>query len=249
MRTLVLLRHGESTWNKDNRFTGWTDVGLTEKGILEAKKAGRLMKEANHQFDVAFTSVLKRAIKTLWLALEEMDSMWIPVQLSWRLNERHYGDLQGKNKLETAEEFGSDQVQIWRRSYETLPPPLNLHDDRNAQQDRRYAFLPPDEIPVSESLKSTVDRVLPYWQQAIAPALESGKRVLITSHGNSIRALIKYLDNLSEEEIVGYNIPTAIPLIYELNDDLTPIRSFYLGDPNIVKQASKAVENQARRKD
>ena len=249
MRTLVLLRHGESTWNKDNRFTGWTDVGLTEKGILEAKEAGRLMKEARYQFDVAFASVLKRAIKTLWLALEEMDSMWIPVQLSWRLNERHYGDLQGKNKLETAEKFGSDQVQIWRRSYETLPPPLDLNDDRNAQLDRRYASLPPDEIPVSESLKSTVDRVLPYWQDAIAPALESGKRVLITSHGNSIRALIKYLDDLSEKEIVGYNIPTGIPLIYELNDDLTPIRSFYLGDPEVVQQSSKAVESQSRRND
>ncbi len=246
MRTLVLLRHGESTWNKENRFTGWTDVGLTEKGVSEAKEAGRTMSEAGYHFDVAFTSVLKRAIKTLWLALEEMDMMWIPVRRSWRLNERHYGDLQGANKLEMVERFGSEQVHVWRRSYDTPPPPLEADDERCPRSDPRYRSLAPEDVPLTESLKLTVDRLLPYWHDAIAPELVSGKRVLIVSHGNSLRALVKYLDNVSDEDIVGYNIPTGIPLVYELNDDLTPMRHFYLGDPDAVERAAKVVADQTR---
>ncbi len=249
MRTLVLLRHGESTWNKENRFTGWTDVGLTEKGVSEATEAGRAMSEAGYHFDIAFTSVLKRAIKTLWLALEEMDMMWIPVRRSWRLNERHYGDLQGANKLEMVERFGSEQVHVWRRSYDTPPPPLEAEDERSPRNDPRYSSLAPEDVPLTESLKLTVDRVMPYWHDTIAPDLTLGKRVLIVSHGNSLRALVKYLDNVSNEDIVGYNIPTGIPLVYELNDDLTPIRHFYLGDPDAVERAARAVAEQTRQKD
>ena len=249
MRTLVLLRHGESTWNKENRFTGWTDVGLTEKGIEEAKEAGRAMSEAGHQFSIAFTSVLERAIKTLWLALEEMQLMWIPVRHSWRLNERHYGDLQGSKKLEMVERFGAKQVQTWRRSYDIPPPPLKPGDERNPASDPRYAILRQKEIPLTESLKLTVDRVIPYWHSDIAPELSSGKSTLIVSHGNSLRALIKYLDNISDIDIVDYNIPTGIPLVYELNDDLTPNRHFYLGSPDVVEQATQAVADQTRNKD
>lgn len=247
MRTLVLLRHGESIWNKENRFTGWTDVGLTEKGVNEAKEAGRAMSEAGYYFDLAFTSVLKRAIKTLWLALEEMGMMWIPVRCSWRLNERHYGDLQGANKLDMIEQFGSEQVNIWRRSYNTPPPPLVAADDRSPGNDPQYRSLTPEDLPLTESLKLTVDRVMPHWHDTIAPELSSGKRVLIVSHGNSLRALIKYLDNVSDEDIVAYNIPTGIPLIYELNDDMTPIRHFYLGDPEAVERAARAVVEQTQK--
>ena len=248
MRTLVLLRHGESTWNKENRFTGWTDVGLTEKGVNEAKEAGRAMSETAYHFDVAFTSVLKRAIKTLWLALEEMDMMWIPVRRSWRLNERHYGDLQGANKLEMVERFGSEQVHVWRRSYDIPPPPLGAEDERSPRNDPRYRSLAPEDVPLTESLKLTVNRVMPYWHDSIAPELSSGKRILIVSHGNSLRALVKYLDNVSDEDIVGYNIPTGIPLVYELDDDLNPIRHFYLGDPEAVERAAKAVADQTVKK-
>jgi 2,3-bisphosphoglycerate-dependent phosphoglycerate mutase len=247
MKTLVLLRHGQSTWNEENRFTGWTDVGLTEKGVGEAKQAGRALREAGYEFDLAFTSVLKRAIKTLWLALEEMDRMWIPVHRSWQMNERHYGNLQGANKLETVEEYGSEQVQIWRRSYDTPPPALAPDDARSPRQDSRYAGLSDAEIPLTESLKITVDRVLPYWRETIEPEVACGKRVLIASHGNSLRALVKYLDNISDQDIVGHNIPTGIPLVYELNDDMTPIRNFYLGDPKAVERAAQNVADQTRK--
>jgi 2,3-bisphosphoglycerate-dependent phosphoglycerate mutase len=243
----VLLRHGESTWNKENRFTGWTDVGLSEKGVAEAAGAGRLMRDENLTFDVAYTSVLKRAIKTLWLALEEMDLMWIPIHNSWRLNERHYGALQGLNKKETVERHGEEQVKLWRRSYSIRPPALDPNDERAPTRDPRYADLKADEIPLTECLKDTVDRVLPYWSETIAPAVKSGSRVLITSHGNSLRALVKYLDKISDEEIVGLNIPTGIPLVYQLNDDLTPIQRFYLGDPEAVDAATKAVADQTRK--
>jgi len=248
MRTLVLLRHGESTWNKENRFTGWTDVDLTSKGIEEARSAGKQMLIDGYSFDVAYTSVLKRAIRTLWLALDEMDLMWIPVHKTWKLNERHYGALQGLNKLETVEEFGEEQVKIWRRSYDIPPPALSPDDPRAPGNDPRYAKLKRDELPLTECLKDTVERVLPYWTETIAPVVRSGQRVLIASHGNSIRALVKYLDNISNEAIVGVNIPTGIPLVYELNDDLTPIRHFYLGDPAMVDRATQAVADQTRKK-
>jgi 2,3-bisphosphoglycerate-dependent phosphoglycerate mutase len=249
VKTLVLLRHGESTWNKENRFTGWTDVGLSEKGIEEAREAGRLMKAEGYVFDLAFTSVLKRAIRTLWLALEEMDLMWIPIQNSWRLNERHYGALQGLNKQETVERFGEPQVKLWRRSYDIRPPALAPDDPRSPLKDPRYADLKPEEIPLTECLKDTVERVIPYWNTTIAPAVRSGKRVLIASHGNSLRALVKYLDKISDQEIVEINIPTGIPLVYQLNDDdLTPIKSFYLGDPEAVARATKAVADQTKKK-
>jgi 2,3-bisphosphoglycerate-dependent phosphoglycerate mutase len=249
VKTLVLLRHGESTWNKENRFTGWTDVGLSEKGIEEAREAGRLMKAEGYVFDLAFTSVLKRAIRTLWLALEEMDLMWIPIQNSWRLNERHYGALQGLNKQETVERFGEQQVKLWRRSYDIRPPALAPDDPRSPLKDPRYADLKPEEIPLTECLKDTVERVIPYWNTTIAPAVRSGKRVLIASHGNSLRALVKYLDKISDQEIVEINIPTGIPLVYQLNDDdLTPIKSFYLGDPEAVARATKAVADQTKKK-
>jgi 2,3-bisphosphoglycerate-dependent phosphoglycerate mutase len=249
VKTLVLLRHGESIWNKENRFTGWTDVGLSEKGIEEAREAGRLLNAEGYVFDTAFTSVLKRAIKTLWLGLEEMDLMWIPVQNSWRLNERHYGALQGLNKQETAERFGEQQVKLWRRSYDIRPPALTPDDPRSPLRDPRYADLKPQEIPLTECLKDTVERVIPYWNTTIAPAVRSGQRVLIASHGNSLRALVKYLDKVSEQDIVELNIPTGIPLVYQLNDeDLTPSKSFYLGDPEAVARATRAVADQTKKK-
>jgi 2,3-bisphosphoglycerate-dependent phosphoglycerate mutase len=249
MKPLVLLRHGESVWNKENRFTGWTDVGLTEKGVEEAHEAGRTLLRDGYTFDVAYTSVLKRAIQTLWIALEEMDLMWIPVHRSWRLNERHYGALQGLNKAETAEKHGEDQVKIWRRSYATQPPALTPDDERHPGRDPRYAGLTPDDLPLTECLKNTVERFLPYWESDIAPAVRRGERVLIAAHGNSLRALVKHLDGISDDEIVGLNIPTGVPLVYELDDDdLSPLKSYYLGDPDAVKAAQAAVANQAKRK-
>jgi 2,3-bisphosphoglycerate-dependent phosphoglycerate mutase len=248
MRQLVLLRHGESTWNRENRFTGWTDVGLSEKGVEEAIEAGRVMRDQGYAFDVAFTSVLKRAIKTLWLALEEMDLMWIPIYSDWRLNERHYGALQGLDKAETAQRHGIEQTQVWRRSYDIRPPALEPDDPRNPAKDPRYASLGPDELPLTECLKDTVERFLPYWHTAIAPALNEGKRVLIAAHGNSLRALVKDLDRVGDDEIVSLNIPTGIPLVYELEDDLTPIRHFYLGDPEAVRRATEAVAGQLEKK-
>jgi len=247
MKKLVLLRHGESTWNKENRFTGWTDVPLSEKGIDEAKEAGRLLAKEGFIFDVAFTSVLKRAIKTLWIALEEMDLMWIPVHNHWRLNERHYGALQGLNKAETAEKHGMDQVKIWRRSYDIPPPMLTKDDDRYPGKDPRYTRLRPEEIPLTESLKDTVARFMPYWHETIAPVVRSEKRVIIAAHGNSLRALVKFLDNIPDSEIVGLNIPTGIPLVYELKDDLKPIRNYYLGDPEAAKKAAQAVADQLKK--
>jgi 2,3-bisphosphoglycerate-dependent phosphoglycerate mutase len=248
VKTIVLLRHGESIWNMENRFTGWTDVDLSPKGIEEARAAGRQMRSDGYMFDVAFTSVLKRAIRTLWLALDEMDLMWLPIHNTWRLNERHYGALQGLNKLETVERHGEEQVKIWRRSYDIRPPALAPDDPRSPRNDSRYADLKPNEIPLTECLKDTVDRVLPYWDQTVAPLVRSGKRVLIASHGNSLRALVKYLDRISDDEIVGLNIPTGIPLVYQLNDDLTPIQHFYLGDPAAIERASQAVADQTRKK-
>lgn len=248
MYKIVLLRHGESAWNKENRFTGWTDVDLTEKGIEEAKSAGALMKAEGYTFDVAYVSVLKRAIRTLNLALDEMDLLWIPVYKSWRLNERHYGALQGLNKAETAAKFGDEQVLIWRRSYATPPPPLERDDPRFPGNDPRYADLTPEELPLTECLKDTVARFLPYWHETIAPTVRSGKRVLIAAHGNSIRALIKYLDNVSDDDIVELNIPTGIPLVYELDADLKPIRNYYLGDQEAAKAAAAAVAAQAKAK-
>jgi 2,3-bisphosphoglycerate-dependent phosphoglycerate mutase len=248
MKTLVLIRHGESTWNRENRFTGWTDVGLSERGIEEAVQAGRILIKEGFSFDVAYTSVLKRAIKTLWIVLEEMDLMWIPIHQSWRLNERHYGALQGLNKAETVEKHGMKQVHIWRRSYDISPPPLTPDDPRYNGRDPRYADLSPGEIPVTECLKDTVARFLPYWHETIAPAVRQGNRVLVAAHGNSLRALVKYLDNVPDEEIVELNIPTGIPLVYELRDDLTSIRSYYLGDPEAVKKAAQAVADQLKKK-
>ncbi|HMD14611.1 MAG TPA: 2,3-diphosphoglycerate-dependent phosphoglycerate mutase [Bacteroidota bacterium] len=248
MSKLVLVRHGESTWNKENRFTGWTDVDLSEKGIQEARQAGRLLRELGFVFDVAFTSVLKRAIRTLWLVLDEMDAMWIPVQHSWRLNERHYGALQGLNKAETAAKFGEEQVHIWRRSYAIPPPPLEKNDPRNPANDPRYKNLTSKEIPLTECLKDTVERFLPLWHETIAPTIKSGKRVIIAAHGNSLRALVKYLDNISDDAIVELNIPTGMPLVYELDDKLKPIRSNYLGDPEAVKKAMQSVANQGKSK-
>lgn len=248
MYKLVLLRHGESVWNKENKFAGWTDVPLSERGIAEAIEAGRTLKQEGFVFDQAFTSVLSRAIKTLWLVLEEMDLMWIPIQNSWRLNERHYGALQGLNKAETAEKYGMEQTQIWRRSYDVPPPPLTKDDPRWPGRDPRYADLKPEEIPLSECLKDTVARFLPFWHETIAPTIKTGKRVLISAHGNSLRALVKYLDNISDQEIVSLNIPTGIPLVYELNPDLTPIRHYYLGDPAKVQAAIQAVADQLKKK-
>jgi 2,3-bisphosphoglycerate-dependent phosphoglycerate mutase len=246
MYKVVLLRHGESVWNKENKFAGWTDVGLSEKGIEEAKEGGRTLKKEGYVFDVAFTSVLSRAIKTLWLALEEMDLMWIPVQHSWRLNERHYGALQGLNKVETAEKFGLEQTQIWRRSYDTQPPALTRDDPRWPGNDPRYADLKPEEIPLTECLKDTVARFLPYWHETIVPTIRAGKRVLIAAHGNSLRALVKYLDRISDEQIVSMNIPTGIPLVYELDENLEPRRNFYLGDPEKIQAAIQSVANQLK---
>lgn len=248
MYRLVLLRHGESTWNKENLFTGWTDVGLSEKGVQEALEGGRTLRKEGYVFDVAYTSVLKRAIKTLWLALEEMDQMWIPIYNSWRLNERHYGALQGLNKAQTAEKFGEEQVKIWRRSYDVPPPALAPDDERFPGHDPRYADLKPEELPLTECLKDTVARTLPYWHDTIAPVVRSGKRVIIAAHGNSLRGLVKYLDNVSEQEIVDLNIPTGVPLVYELDEQLKPLRHYYLGDPEAVERATQAVANQATRK-
>jgi 2,3-bisphosphoglycerate-dependent phosphoglycerate mutase len=247
MKKIVLLRHGESTWNKENRFTGWVDVGLSEKGMKEAAEAGRTLKKEGYVFDVAYTSVLKRAIKTLWLALEEMDLMYLPVINNWRLNERHYGALQGLNKAEMAEKHGMDQVQIWRRSYDVPPPALTKDSSMFPGKDPRYADLKPKEVPVTECLKDTVARFLPYWHKTIAPVVKEGRRVLIAAHGNSLRALVKYLDNIPDDVIPGLNIPTGIPLVYELKDDLTPIRNYYLGDPEAVKKATQAVANQLKK--
>jgi 2,3-bisphosphoglycerate-dependent phosphoglycerate mutase len=246
MHTVVLLRHGESTWNKENRFTGWKDVDLSEKGRAEAKDAGTLMKEAGFAFDLAFTSVLKRAIKTLNIALEEMDQLWLPVTKHWRLNERHYGALQGLNKAETAARHGEAQVKIWRRSYDIPPPPLTPDDERWSGRDPRYQGLAPSEIPAAESLKDTVERFLPYWHETIAPAIAGGTRVLIAAHGNSLRALVKYLDSVSEAEIVELNIPTGIPLVYELDDRLKPIRHYYLGDEKAAAEAAARVAGQGK---
>ena len=246
MHKVALLRHGESTWNKENRFTGWTDVDLSPKGVSEAEQSARLLREGGYEFDVAYTSVLKRSIRTLWIVLDAMDLMWIPVHRHWRLNERHYGALQGLNKAETAAKHGEDQVLIWRRSYATPPPALELSDERHPGRDPRYADLTPEETPAAESLKNTVDRFLPYWKETIAPAIASGKRVLIAAHGNSLRALVKYLDGVSEEQIVGLNIPTGIPLIYELNGSLQPLKHYYLGDPEAAVKAAQAVASQGK---
>ncbi len=248
MKKIVLLRHGESIWNKENRFTGWTDVPLNDKGAREAVEAGRTLLREGYSFDVAYTSVLKRAIKTLWLVMEEMDLMWIPVFRSWRLNERHYGALQGLNKAETAERHGLEEVKLWRRSYDVRPPALTPEDPRFPGKDPRYAGLHPGELPLTESLRDTVERFLPYWHGTITPAIRSGKRVLVAAHGNSLRALIKYLDKVSDEEIVWLNVPTGIPLVYELEEDLTPIRSYYLGDPEAVRKAAQAVADQLKGK-
>jgi 2,3-bisphosphoglycerate-dependent phosphoglycerate mutase len=246
MYKVVLLRHGESDWNKQNRFTGWTDVDLTEKGIEEAKISGQLMKEAGFIFDIAFTSVLKRAIRTLWLALDEMDLMWIPVFNTWRLNERHYGALQGLNKAETSAKFGDAQVHIWRRSYDIQPPALAVDDERYPGNDPRYATLTAEELPLTECLKDTVARFLPFWHNEAVPAIKSGKQVIIAAHGNSIRALVKYLDNVPEDEISELNIPTGVPLVYELDKDMKPIKHYYLGDPEEARKKAEAVANQAK---
>jgi 2,3-bisphosphoglycerate-dependent phosphoglycerate mutase len=248
MHKVVLLRHGFSTWNKENRFTGWTDVDLADEGRQEAAEAGRLLKESGFVFDIAYTSVLKRAIRTLWIALDILDQMWIPVEKSWRLNERHYGALQGLNKAETAAKFGDEQIKIWRRSYSTPPPELALDDPRHPSHDPRYRSLSLGELPRTESLKDTVARFLPYWHDTIAPEIMSGKRVLIAAHGNSLRALVKYLDNMSEQEIVELNIPTGIPLVYELDDNLKPIRHYYLGDPAAAAAAAAKVAAQTKSK-
>ena len=247
MKRLVLIRHGESEWNMSNRFSGWTDVGLTDKGIEEAFEAGQVLKEEGYVFDVAYTSVLKRAIKTLWIVLEEMDLMWIPVHRHWRLNERHYGALQGLNKAETAEKHGMEQVKIWRRSYDIQPPALTREDPRYPGHDPRYADLSETELPLTECLKDTVERFLPYYHETIAPDIAAGKRVVIAAHGNSLRALVKHLDGISDGEIVGLNIPTGIPLVYELNDALEPVQHFYLGDPETVKKATRAVADQLKK--
>ena len=248
MKTLVLLRHGESLWNQENRFTGWTDVALTSKGIQEAIEAGQVLKREGFSFDMAYTSVLKRAIKTLWLVLEEMELMWIPVFRSWKLNERHYGALQGLDKAETVAKHGMDQVHIWRRSYDVCPPALTADDERYPARDPRYADLLPEQVPLTECLKDTVDRFLPYWQEVIEPAVQKGTRVLVVAHGNSLRALVKYLDNVSNDDILGINIPTGVPLVYELTDDLTPIRHYYLGDPVQIAKATRAVADQLTKK-
>jgi 2,3-bisphosphoglycerate-dependent phosphoglycerate mutase len=244
MHRVVLLRHGESTWNRENRFTGWTDVDLTDKGRDEAREAGRLMKAEGYTFDIAYTSVLKRAIRTLWIAMEDMDLLWVPWERSWRLNERHYGALQGLNKAETAAKHGEAQVKIWRRSYDIPPPPLEPDDERNPARDPRYANVPKDQLVLTESLKDTVARFLPYWHETIAPTMKSGKRVLIAAHGNSLRALVKYLDNISDSDIVELNIPTGVPLVYELDESLKPLRKYYLGDQEAIAKKAAAVAAQ-----
>jgi len=241
MPKLVLIRHGESTWNLDNRFTGWTDVPLTATGIAQARQSGRLLKEAGYEFDIAYTSVLKRAIWTLWHSLDEMDRTWLPIVNDWRLNERHYGALQGLNKAETAKQYGDEQVLIWRRSYDTPPPALVATDPRSERSDLRYTKLAPGDVPLTECLKDTVARVLPCWNDTLAPALRSGQRIVVAAHGNSIRALVKYLDGIGDDEIVGLNIPNGIPLVYELDDSLKPLRHYYLGDPEAAAKAAAAV--------
>ncbi len=248
MYKVILLRHGESIWNKENKFTGWTDVDLSEKGISEANNAGKVLQKEGYTFELAYTSVLKRAIRTLWIVMDVMDLMWVPVIRNWRLNERHYGALQGLNKAETAKKFGEEQVKIWRRSYSTPPPALEKNDERYPGNDPRYANLTEDELPLTECLKDTVARFMPYWEGTIAPSIKAGKKVIIAAHGNSLRALVKYLDDISEEEIVGLNIPTGIPLVYELDDDLKPIKHYYLGDPDEIAKAAAAVANQGKAK-
>ena len=248
MMKLVLLRHGESDWNKENRFTGWTDVDLSAKGREEAREAGEVMRAEGLTFDVAYTSVLKRAIRTLSIAMDEMDLMWVPVYRSWRLNERHYGALQGLNKSETAAQFGEEQVKIWRRSYDIPPPPLEPSDERYPGHDPRYRSLSPEELPLTECLKDTVARFLPYWEQTIAPDVRGGKKVLIAAHGNSLRALIKYLDGIPEDAIINLNVPTGMPLVYELDENLKPMKNYYLGDPEKVKAAMEAVASQGKKK-
>ncbi|HMS06046.1 MAG TPA: 2,3-diphosphoglycerate-dependent phosphoglycerate mutase [Burkholderiaceae bacterium] len=243
---LVLIRHGESTWNLENRFTGWTDVALTPTGVAQARQAGRLLKEGGYEFDVAYTSVLKRAIHTLNLALEEMDRDWLPVLKHWRLNERHYGALQGLNKADMAKQYGDAQVKVWRRSYDTPPPALEATDPRSERADPRYAKLAPADVPLTECLKDTVARVMPFWNESMAPAIRAGKRLVVAAHGNSIRALVKYLDGISDADIVGLNIPNGIPLVYELDADLKPTRHYYLGDAQAAAQAAAAVANQGK---
>ena len=246
MKKLVLLRHGESTWNKENRFTGWTDVDLTREGVAEARNAGRLLRENGFIFDFAHTSVLKRAIRTLWITLDEMDLMWTPINLSWRLNERHYGALQGLNKAETAAKYGDEQVLIWRRSYDVRPPALTLDDERYPGQDLRYRNLTEQDIPLTECLKDTVARFLPYWKESIEPQIQAGGRIIIAAHGNSLRALVKHLDEISDQDILNCNIPTGVPLVYELDNNLRPIRSYYLGDQSEINKAMQAVTNQGK---
>jgi len=248
MHRLVLLRHGESLWNKENRFTGWTDVDLTEAGVKEARAAGQILKQEGFDFDVAFTSVLKRAIRSLWIVLDEMDRMWLPVEKSWRLNERMYGSLQGLDKAETAREYGDEQVQIWRRSYDVAPEALDPDDPRHPGRDPKYAGLKPEELPATECLKDTIERFLPYWHETIAPRLKAGERMIIAAHGNSLRGLVKHLDRISETEIVKLNIPTGIPLVYELDNGLNPIKHYYLGDPEAVKRAEASVAAQGKSK-
>lgn len=247
MYSITLIRHGESAWNKENRFTGWTDVPLSEKGIEEARNAGRLLKAEGFNFDLAFTSVLKRAIKTLWLTLEEMDLMWIPVRNSWKLNERHYGALQGLNKADTAAKYGDDQVKIWRRSYDIRPPMLEQSDERFPGHDPRYANLKPAELPAGECLADTVARVVPYWQEVIVPEIMAGRKIIIAAHGNSLRALVKYLDNISDKDILELNIPTGVPLVYELDKDMKPLSHRYLGDAEAIAKAQAAVANQGKK--
>lgn len=246
MKKVVLLRHGESVWNRENRFTGWMDVDLTDKGVAEAREAGRLISEAGFDFDVAYCSVLKRAIRTMWIVLQEIDRIWVPQHLSWRLNERHYGALQGLNKSETAKKFGDEQILIWRRSYDTPPPVLDASDERNPANDPRYKSVRRQDLPLTECLKDTVKRFLPYWNETVAPQVRAGERVIVVAHGNTLRALVKHIDNVSEKDIVGLNIPTGIPLVYELEDDLKPIRSYYLGDQEKARQAAGAVAAQSQ---
>ncbi len=246
MYKLVLVRHGQSTWNLENRFTGWTDVGLTDLGKSEAHEAGMLLRESGYVFDVAYTSVLRRAIQTLWTVLQEMNLEWIPITNAWQLNERHYGSLQGLNKAETAAKFGEAQVKIWRRSYDVPPPALDLNDERHPRFDPRYTSLTPGQLPATESLKLTLERVLPYWHSTLTPAIKSGKRVIIAAHGNSIRALVKYLDNISEADITELNIPTGLPFVYELDEDLKPTKNYYLGDSEEAAKKAAAVANQAK---
>ncbi|WP_077001082.1 2,3-diphosphoglycerate-dependent phosphoglycerate mutase [Variovorax sp. KK3] len=246
MHKLVLIRHGESTWNLENRFTGWTDVDLTPTGVEQAKQAGRLLKAEGYDFDVAYTSVLKRATRTLWHTLDELDRTWLPVVHSWRLNERHYGGLQGLNKAETAKKYGDEQVLVWRRSYSVPPPPLEPNDPRSERGDPRYAKLAPEQVPLTECLKDTVARVLPFWNESMAPAIRAGRRLVVAAHGNSIRALVKYLDGISDDDIVGLNIPNGIPLVYELDDELKPLRHYYLGDAAAAEKAAAAVAAQGK---